>query len=269
MRKIRTASTKSRSSGWSAGLNYDAGLSAQGETGFVDPKGAYHNPVMPADRDPERPQVVMTLSNSAFQFGKAVLREKAYSVATLRHEMRHATSAELAIGWLLRWRDDFADLLFDQWLASEKTLSGPDRALVFSYIDKSSIAPTELLAWTEGFVTALPFLPASPTLDLLKDKDRWPAAVSELEGAGKLYDLQRSDPVGKAALARIHRVVCSVLTPDQRTTMIKWLKALLDPKSLGPTDADKKTVTLISTGVGSQTAWLKDVLEQATKSCLK
>ncbi len=217
----------------------------QGQTGFVDPKGGYHNPVMPNDRYAERPKVVMTLSSSAFEWGKGpILREKAYSVATLRHEIMHATHAELAIGWLLRWRDDFTDLSFDQWLASEKALSGPDRALVLSYVDNGiALYPTELLAWTEGFVTALPFLPAAPSLALLKDKDRWPAAVSELEGAGKFYDSQRSNPVGKAALARIHTAVCRFLTPGQRTAMIKWLKALLDPKSMGPTDADKDTLT--------------------------
>jgi hypothetical protein len=270
----RGASTINKNTPAIAGLNYQASLGTEGQTGFIDSKKAYHNPDIPAARDGSLPQVAMILGSKAFGWGdrggKPIPREKAFPLATLRHEMMHATHNDLAIGWLIKWRDDFTDLSFDAWLAQEqdaKRMSELDFTLVSSGIKPFNLPATELLAWTEGFVTAIPHLPAAPDLTLLKVKETWPAAMGELFGAGERYRVLRSETIKKAALARIRKVICSSVTPAQRTSLTNWINVMLDPATHSLTKGDKDTVTLLNAFFGSQKTWLKDVLDQVTKAC--
>jgi hypothetical protein len=90
--------------------------------------------------------------------------------------MKHATHANLAIGWLVKWWDDFTGLNFSDWLASQyrakpKRISDLDFALVSCALSPFDLSATEALAWTEGFVTAIPLLPATPDSGLLTKKD--------------------------------------------------------------------------------------------------
>ena len=88
------------------GLNFSSQLRTKfadapsGETGYLDSKGAYHNPDLPAERTGPLPKIVIILGPNAFTRGKA------HALATLRHEMEHARHEQLALGWLVKWRDD-------------------------------------------------------------------------------------------------------------------------------------------------------------------
>lgn len=263
------------------GLNYQALLDQansdkskhpSGETGYIHgATKAYTNPELPADRFAALPTTAMVLSAQAFEHGSpAKPREKAYALATMRHEMMHATHNELAIGWLAKWRDDLTEESFEDWLTPQKGkgISELDFELVssgFPPFDVENVRATEMLAWTEGFVTALPFLSPQPALPLLHTKETWPAAISELAGAARLY---KSDShASKAALERVHRAVCG-LTEPQRTTVIAWLKALLKPRSLNPTPGnrdDQRAVTLVDDSFPDD--FIKDVLAAAQKQC--
>src|SRR6185312_11817184 len=99
------------------GLNYSSQLRTKfpdapsGETGYLDAKGLYHNPDLPAERTGPLPRVVIILGPNAFSHGKA------HALATMRHEMEHARHAQLALWWLVKWRDEQPSALFKDWLA--------------------------------------------------------------------------------------------------------------------------------------------------------
>lgn len=250
-----------------SGLNFLAKLNAQGQTGYIDAVAKYHNPDFPFGRFDALPKVAMILGGSAFVWGgKPTVREKPYTLGTMRHEMIHATHAELAIGWLLKWRDELTDKEFPAWLSGEK-ISPVDYALVLTGLSPFDLNPTELLGYTEGFVTAIPFLPVKPLYSLMMPKEIWPTAISELKEAGERYRAVSSLPVKQAALARIRRVVCNSLVQSQRDTLIAWIEFLLKPDSLNPTTADKDTVKLVSSFFTGKEDFLKQVREQAKLKC--
>jgi hypothetical protein len=92
--------------------------------------------------------------------------------------------------------------------------------------------------------------------------------MAELKEAGDRYILSGLPTVVKdAALARIRRFICSSVTPAQITALTKWIKVMLDPNKESPTAGDAKTVALINSFFNSQSAWLKDVLNQLTNPC--
>jgi hypothetical protein len=257
--------------GLKPGLNYSPQLAAEGQTGYIDASSKYHNPDLPADRHGPLPKVAIKLGETAFKLGK--VRDKAFALGTMRHEMTHATHAQLAIGWLLKWRDELTETPFGDWLAKEKAgrrISGVDFALVSSGISPFDLKATEALAWTEGFVTALPFLPATPELDRMKNDESWPGAIIQLRGAGKEYEKKPSfsaatdSAVKKAVIQRIHGI-CSSLTQTRRDTLLAWIRFLLNPKSLNPTAADETTINFIN----SSFAPIKDFLKEVEKACAK
>jgi hypothetical protein len=250
-----------------AGLNFLAKLNAQGETGYIDAALKYYNPHFPFDRYAELPRVAIILGGSAFGWGgKPTVREKPASLAAMRHEMLHAVHAEMAIGWLLKWRDELADKDFPAWLSGEK-ISPVDYALVLSGLSPFDLNPTELLSYTEGFATALPFLPVKPLYSLMMPKEIWPAAISALKEAGERYP-KVSSPVKKAALERIRRVVCNSMAQSQRDSLIAWIDFLLKPDSLNPTTvADKDTVKLVTSFFTGKEDFLKQVRDQAKLKC--
>ena len=103
------------------GLNYSTKLSVEGETGYIDAKGDYHNPDFPVTRDGPLPGAAIILGSGAFSWGnKSSPRPKAFALATMRHEMMHGIQEQLAIGWLLKWRDEFTGRSFSNWLTEER-----------------------------------------------------------------------------------------------------------------------------------------------------
>ena len=246
------------------GLNYSTKIPTEAETGYIDTKGDYHNPELPTDADGPLPRVAIILGPKAFK------RDKAFALATLRHEMTHAAHNELAIGWLLKWRDERTGKSFKDWLSNEqkkKRISEVDFALVSTGVTLN-LAATEVLAWTEGFVTALPFLPAKPEFRLMASGD-YPAAIAGLKGAGKFYNSVSSKAVKQAALERIRTFSCATLNQNQRDALIAWIPFLLDPSSLEPTKDDAQTVTLINNEFPPLKTFLGQVLASVKKACTK
>jgi hypothetical protein len=215
------------------GLNFTSELRTHfpdapaGETGFLDAKGAYHNPKLPVERTGPLPKVVIILGPNAFT------RTKAHGLATLRHEMEHARHEQLALGWLARWRDEQPVASFPDWLANQvkaKKLGALDAAVIGSFTGGTTVA-TEVLAWTEGLVTSLPFIPAVD-VSLIEIDAKYPAAIKGLQGAGKNFTLlSSSKELTQAALDRIRDVCCRVLTQLQRDRLVAWIDLLLDPAS--------------------------------------
>jgi hypothetical protein len=251
------------------GLNYDGTLKPDGETGYIDPAGKYHNPLMPLSRTDNLPTVAMIVGKLAFHFGSTDFPKEAV-VGTLRHEMQHGLQATYAIGWLVKWRDDFTDLDFGAWLSQQK-MSTPDRLIVESGVT-ADLDVIEALAWTEGFIAAIPFLPPAVDVNLLKAKEKWPAALNEMRGAGDRYlalntgDKKTAMPV---TLARVRRYLCGNATQAQRDALIAWLKACLDPGKIVPAP-DASTLDLIKGFfTNTQSQWLNELLEIAKNPCTK
>jgi hypothetical protein len=252
------------------GLNYLPTLGNPGQTGYIDEKAKFHNPDLPAERFAARPKVAIILGDQAFIWGTAPPggkapneREKAYSIATMRHEMAHAAHNMMAIGWLLKWRDELTKTKFQDWLSGEKKakrITEVDFELVSTGLPPNTLGPTEALAWTEGFVTALPFLPTQPDLASLLKKEVWPAAISELEGILKYYENLKSDEVQKAVKRRIETGICGVLRKDEKETLIKWIKFLLELEKLSPKTSDEnKAVADLETYFSKNKMFLKEI----------
>jgi hypothetical protein len=245
------------------GLNYDAKLTVEAETGFINAQSEL-KPDLPIEAAGPLPRIGIILGPQAFE------RDKAFALATLRHEMKHAAHNELALGWLLKWRDARTGESFKDWLAKEqksKHISEVEFALVSTGVTLN-LAATETLAWTEGFVTVVPFLPEKPAFALMTPN--YPAAIAELKGAGKFYNAVASTAVKKAALERIRGFSCGVLSQSQRDRVIEWIPFLLDPNSLNPsTTAEKTTVTLINNDFTPLKDFLKEVLAEVKKACRK
>jgi hypothetical protein len=254
------------------GLNFDTSLKAQGQTGFIDAASKYHNPDIPLSRADALPRIAILLGKSAFEWTTSsptpvtTERAKDYTIATVRHEMQHARHAKLAIGWLLRWRDQLTKQSFEKWLDSEhpKWMSDVDYHLVRVALAKGT-APTEIFAWLEGFLTAVPFLPPTPKLsDVPGEKNNWPAAISELDGALKEYNmlnmltLQRT--FGALMTRRVVDYACTGLSKPERDVLAAWLKALIDPKALSPaTPDDEKIVANLRAEAGKSVSLLSDM----------
>jgi hypothetical protein len=256
-----------------AGLNYSTKLGVDGQTGYIDAAGTYHNPDMPVARTGPLPRVAIVLGKKAFE------RDRAFAVATLRHEMEHAVHEEMAIGWLLRWRDErvpdsFADWLRAQHTAKPKRISDVDFELVNSGLisGPTALIATETLAYTEGFVTGLRFLPAKPELALMKTGD-FPAAIAELKGAAAHYTAASNVAAGtelrQAALKRIGEGVCALPDKAARDIVVAWIKFLLDPAAVQkPTTADETRVAkTIVNDFSPFNYFLKEVLKLAEKPC--
>ncbi len=248
------------------GLNYASELRSKfpdapsGETGYLDKQGIYHNPDLPVERDGALPRIVIILGPNAFKRGKA------HALATLRHEMEHARHEELALGWLVKWRDERPNTSFQDWLASQLRARkmSPVEAAVISSSTGGGLAGTEVLAWTEGLVTSLPFIPAVDVNLVLSD-DKYPAAVSALRGAGKHFTLIAGNKdVTQAALDRIRKVCCDVLAQPQRDRLVEWTELLMNPASRTmPTSAR----SLLVANFGGSKDFLTRVRDIARKPC--
>jgi hypothetical protein len=214
------------------GLNWVPKLPADGQCGYLDGP-TYRNPDMPAERTSPLPDVAIKIGGSAIQLG-SVIRPKTALVATMRHEMLHATHDELAIRWLASWQDELTTLTFDQWLVGKRTTGRPskaERSYVATGVTKNKIA-TEILAYTEGLVATLPFLPPVIVFDshLLKE-ELWPGAVLSLHGLRDVYPHRDGPETDKTAMEdavrdRLRTAIC-VLTGAQRAAVRTWADYLL------------------------------------------
>ena len=95
------------------------------------------------------PQVAVCLGPAVFIPGN-----KAFALATLRHEIEHAAHDQMAVDWMQKWRDAGAKGDFRVWLGTQP-IAAADRALVGERVDGSTVN-TEVLAHLEGFITAFP-----------------------------------------------------------------------------------------------------------------
>jgi len=250
------------------GLNFlTTSGSEAGETGYIDAKGAYHNPDLPIDADTDPlPRIAVILTNNAFS------RDKDWALETLRHELRHATHEQLTIAWLQKWREGGAGKLFKDWILAQKKakkISEADYALVTTGLNLSGsgsdvdLAPTEVLAYTEGIITALPFLPPTPDLALIA-LDKYPASIRGLKQGSRYFDAATAEPVRKSALKQIHDSCCALGKCD---ALVAWIDFLVDPAAAKPSTAtEKQTVTMVTTDFKSKD-FIKKVRTSVKKPC--
>ena len=263
------------------GLSYFAALGAQGQTGYIVVDKAlktytYHNPRMPHERFGALPRVAILLGEDAFQWGSAAAggnkpnkRDKFYTLATARHEMAHAAHNRMALGWLLKWRDELTkEDSFEKWLGRQR-ISVLDKELALTaVVPPPNIVATEVLAWTEGFITALPFLPAQPGLATFPRKEEWPASISELDGLIRQWkltsQLENVTSVRKAVESRIQAGICGVLGRDQKGAVIEWMKFLttLDTQQ-ATNDNEKRTLGEFKAAFGGAKSFLSTILKIA------
>lgn len=95
------------------------------------------------------PKVAICLSKAVFIPGN-----KAFALATLRHELEHANHNQMAVDWLQKWRDAGAKGDFRIWLGTQ-AIAQADRALIGERVEGGSVN-TEVLAHLEGFIMAFP-----------------------------------------------------------------------------------------------------------------
>ena len=224
---------KSGQTGLDPGLNWTPALSAEGETGYLNGP-IYLNPEIPIDRAAPVPGIALKFGTSAFEMASTV-RPKSVAVATMRHEMLHAAHAELAVGWLLAWRDELTVETFDQWLLRKLGTGRPtlaERSYVATGVTRNRIA-TEIFAYTEGVVATLPFLPMPIAFDqhLLK-QELWPGAVMSLHGIRPFYPNRHGPETDGATMedaveARLLSAIC-VMTTAQRAAVRAWVDFLLN-----------------------------------------
>lgn len=253
-------------SGAAPGLNYWTKLPVQGETGYVDEHNAYIGPLIPITRRGPLPRVAIILGPSAFAQGKV------FAIATLRHEMAHASHAQTAIRWLLSWRDDPAAGSFVAWVDAKhraKRMGDVDFGLVSDSIAAtgSAFPHTELLAWVEGMMTGMPFLPAKPELSLMR-LGTPPATIAELKGAGRFFDVV-GPGLQKAALDRIHEVCCNAVDKTHRDSFASWLVFILDPAAVRkPGSAEEEaTVKLVNNDFAQTKPFVRTVLQAVRRRC--
>jgi hypothetical protein len=131
------------------GLNFAARMSDRGQTGYL--YDGRFDAKLPTKRDGPLPTVAIVLSPGAFE-----PRNKASTLAVLRHEMEHAFHDRMALGWLKRWRDDekAAKQAFALWVGKQ-SMAAADLALVRERVDGSNVN-TEALAHLEGFIAGFP-----------------------------------------------------------------------------------------------------------------
>lgn len=129
------------------GLNFVSRGISKGRTFFVE-DGKLANKLTVTKTGP-LPGVAILLGPAAFVPGN-----KAFALATLRHEIEHAAHDEMAIDWLRQWREKDAPGDFQVWLGKQQ-ISAADRAIV-GELTKGDTVNTEVLAHLEGFITAFP-----------------------------------------------------------------------------------------------------------------
>jgi hypothetical protein len=249
------------------GLNYYSKLGVPGETGYIDSKGVYHNPDLPIEpKANDLPRVVVILGPAAFH------RDKDWAVTTLRHELRHATHNQLAVRWMIKWRESGDKQTFAQWIDAQrkaKKISNEDAALATTGVKKKGpagerfeLTPTEVFGYAEGTIASLPFLPAKPVLAHMTN-DRYPASIRSIKEGLPVF----TDGGTHTSLAfdRIHDAACAV---GQNAALVTWLDFLIKPDSVTTASKDdEKVIALVKKDFGSSTKVLGQMRTAAKKAC--
>ena len=105
------------------------------------------------------PKIAIGIAGSIF-----VPDNKAFALATIRHEIEHGQHRQMALNWMQKWRSDGAKGVkpgkvsegdaFRSWLGSQP-IAAADRALIGELVEGQTVN-TEVLAHLEGFITAFP-----------------------------------------------------------------------------------------------------------------
>jgi hypothetical protein len=148
------------------------------------------------------PKVAVCLGPAVFVAGN-----KAFALATLRHEIEHAVHNQMAVDWLQQWRQTGAKGDFRVWLG-EQAISQADRALVGERFDGFTVN-TEVIAHLEGFITAFPLQdhekanPERSVYDqLMGVAEHWASASTDVkEEAVKRITEMKKDQKGPALTA--------------------------------------------------------------------
>lgn len=255
-----------------AGLNIGtlvATVPGSAETGYVDANGKYVAANIPIERDGMLPRVAIIMNAASFFDGK-IPYTRDWPVTALRHEMRHAAQDAYTIGWLTRWRDAFTSAQFRRWFDQQIPKSEKDlRWLILIANTGGSPSPTEVLAYTEGFITGVLFLPLQVDPALLVKLESWPAALRELAGGVDYLNRLRTEianTVQPLALARIRAFVCGTATPAEKDVLAKWMAAVIDPQKITP-PASVSAISLVNGMFRGQPQLIKSIADIASKPC--
>lgn len=129
------------------GLNFVSRGLSKGRCWYIE-DGKPVNKLTVAAKGP-LPKVAIGVGPAVF-----VADNKAFALATLRHEIEHAAHRQMAVDWMQKWRDAGAPGDFRIWLGSQQ-IALADRQLIGELADGGT-ANTEVLAHLEGFITAFP-----------------------------------------------------------------------------------------------------------------
>jgi hypothetical protein len=258
------------------GLNLAKKYDHDATAGFVEDGGTWRGDILPARSSGAAPQVALILGPKAFA------HDEVYALGSIRHEMEHARHMELSIAWLLKWRDDGAKKSFSTWIAEQaKNGNIPPEVLPLIRVDHDTPrGDTELLAYIEGFVTTVQYLPDKPDLSLMLTGS-YPHAISQLQELGNPQNAGWSEKVRTQGLDRIHELCCKGTNAAGRQKLVAWLEALLDPTRFGtPTNKDEeRAIRLIHNDFGTGSVpeakearahlkrLLEDMLKVANKPC--
>jgi hypothetical protein len=129
------------------GLNFVSRGLSKGRTYYIEDGKPVNKLTVTAQG--ELPKVAVCLAGAVFIPGN-----RAFALATLRHEIEHGRHDQMAADWVQKWRDKGAKGDFRVWLGKQG-ISAADRQLVGERVDGATVN-TEVLAHLEGFIYAFP-----------------------------------------------------------------------------------------------------------------
>jgi hypothetical protein len=129
------------------GLNFVSRGIGKGRTYYIE-DGKPVNKLAVTKAGP-LPGIAVCLAKTVFIPGN-----RAFALATLRHEIEHARHTQRAIDHLQKWRDRGAKGDFRVWLG-QQGLAQADRELIGERVDGSTVN-TEVLSHLAGFIMAFP-----------------------------------------------------------------------------------------------------------------
>lgn len=196
------------------GLNFSASLMDRGETAYVAAAGGDLMDKLTPSRTDALPKVAIVLSAQA-------LSSKSVALGVLRHEMVHVEHLNLALRAAKKWIDSKTKSSFEDWLDEQHDkgrMTSLDLELSKDAANARS-ANTELLAYTEGFMTA--FLLAQPALG-----DNDDAAFLELYGmitSSTEPWANANVPARQEALGRLQEYYCHVLDQPHKVAFERFI----------------------------------------------
>ena len=161
------------------GLNFVSRGLGKGRCWYIE-EGKPVNTLTVSAKGP-LPKVAIGLAGSVFVPGN-----KAFALATLRHEIEHAAHRQMAVDWMQKWREAGAKGDFRVWLGTQQ-IAQADRQLIGELVDGGTVN-TEVLAHLEGFIMAFPLEdhenanPQRSVYDqLMGVAEHWGSATTEIK----------------------------------------------------------------------------------------